>query len=427
MMTGTMTGMMTDAAGIESAGRRVVTQADVYVAGALAGHLNRTKTGSTFRYSDTFAAPVPPSPGVAFALPPRTSPYEIHGYNLHPFFAGLLPEGLRLRALERRAKTSADDLLGLLLAAGPETIGDVSVVPAGEVPRETTPIVDLGALDELSFRELFDQTLEPYGPVDASIPGVQNKVSAAMISMPLRARKRRGKRHERYILKLTPPHLPQLVENEHFFMTMAAACGLTTAHVELAHDGAGESALLVRRFDRVRAKAGPLRTHQEDVCQLLERYPADKYNLSMRDVMDALGVCSAPIVERARALELCAFSVLIANGDLHARNVSVRVDPTARRVHLTPAYDLLSTLPYGDDRMALPLDGRDKKISGEQLVQFGVRHGVSERSTRKMLKRLVERAAPFLDGLRKIGLDDRQTTHLRREIEERMQRLADPR
>lgn len=161
--------------------------------------------------------------------------------------------------------------------------------------------------------------------------------------------------------------------------------------------------------------------------ELLERYPADKYNLSMRDVMDALGVCSAPIVERKRALELCAFSILIVNGDLHARNVSVRVDPIARRVHLTPAYDLLSTLPYGDDRLALALDGRDAKIGARQLVEFGRRHGVSERATRRMLKRLLVRAAPFLDRLTEIGLHGRTADHLRREMEARMDRLADPR
>jgi serine/threonine-protein kinase HipA len=57
---------------------------------------------------------------------------ETEGVNLHTFFAGLLPEGLRFEALVRAAKTSRDDLFSLLLLAGSEAIGDVRVMAIGE-------------------------------------------------------------------------------------------------------------------------------------------------------------------------------------------------------------------------------------------------------------------------------------------------------
>lgn len=53
------------------------------------------------------------------------------------------------------------------------------------------------------------------------------------------------------ILTLTPPTgFPRLSESEHFFMRMAAACGLQVAETRLLHDTDGRSALLVARFDR---------------------------------------------------------------------------------------------------------------------------------------------------------------------------------
>ena len=61
------------------------------------------------------------------------------------------------------------------------------------------------------------------GSVDADpvgLAGVQPKVSAAMLSAPIRTRSGPA------ILKLNPVQYPLIVENERFFMTMAGACGL---------------------------------------------------------------------------------------------------------------------------------------------------------------------------------------------------------
>jgi serine/threonine-protein kinase HipA len=85
------------------------------------------------------------------------------------------------------------------------------------------------------------------GSVDADpvgMAGIQPKVSAATLSTPTRTRTGPA------ILKLNPERYPLLVENEHFFMTMVAACGLRVAKTSLLHDDSGRSALLVTRFDR---------------------------------------------------------------------------------------------------------------------------------------------------------------------------------
>jgi len=379
-------------------------RADVWRGDALAGTLSRTRSGAVFEYDEAFVAKAPQGErGIALHLPYARRRIETRGTNLHTFFAGLLPEGIRLRALVRRVKTSEDDLLSLLVAAGADCVGDVSVVPPGEKPEPPTASVDRARVGDVSFAEILRESLGRAS--EPTVPGVQEKISAAMISLPVRGA---------YILKLNPKGAPRLVENEHFFMRMAAACGIESADVELVHDRDGAAGLLVTRFDREHGR----KLHQEDACQILDRYPADKYALSTSELFRALDVCAAPIVAKARLLRVVAFSYAIGNGDLHGKNVSVYARDKA--LDLTPAYDLLSTLPYGDTHMALKLDAKDDNLGRAALVAFGERHGVRRAAVTAMLDELVLRARPVLSRLGEIGFDARKTKHLERSIAKRL-------
>ena len=148
---------------------------------------------------------------------------------------------------------------------------------------------------------------------EPTLPGVQEKVSASTISFPLRLSGRSAA-----ILKLNPKDKPRLVENEAFFMQMAKSCGLEVAPTRLVHDRFDRPGLVVERFDRLWRKDEKRlsRVHQEDACQFLDRYPADKYRLTCAEIAGALlQLCVAPLPELARFIELVAFSYLIANGD----------------------------------------------------------------------------------------------------------------
>ncbi|MEY4509146.1 MAG: hypothetical protein RLZZ450_1268 [Pseudomonadota bacterium] len=396
---------------------RFAESADVFKGRERVGELTRSEHGASFGYGDAYVAAHAGDPlrAVAFSLPVRSEPYEVFGTNLHTFFAGLLPEGLRLRALVRSLKTSEDDLFSLLLASGGDAVGDVSIAVSGGAPKEQGPVADTGKLSELSFRELLAESLRyEAGGGDVAIAGVQPKVSASMISFPMRAlHKKRA-----HILKLSPSEFPRLVENEQFFMRLAKAVGIEVAETRVVHDRDGESGLLVDRFDRLPDKSGALlKLHQEDACQLLDRYPADKYRVTLSDVSRALEVCSAPVAERLKLLRLQAYSYLIANGDLHGKNVSVRV--VDGRVALTPAYDLLSTLPYGDRALALSLEGRDDKLKASHFVVFGERVGVRQKATERMLDTLCDGVTRALTRLSEIGLAATKQAHLERVITQR--------
>lgn len=393
--------------------------AAVWRGGERTGTLTRTATGAVFEYDDAFLARRPgPESGIATTLPYSSRRFETSGVNLHPFFAGLLPEGLRLSALVRAVKTSQDDLFSLLVACGADTVGDIAVGTGPAEPAEAGPEADLTRTGELVFDELFARSLADPNPPYA-VAGVQRKVSAGRVSLLVRSR--RGAAPS--ILKLGTPDLPHLVENEAFLLSAARDCGLPTPEFRVVRDRTGAAALAVGRFDRIAAAKGApaARVHQEDACQFLGRYPADKYRLTLQDVADGLAeVCAAPHVAVAWLLRLQAFSYVTANGDLHARNVSVRRIPGTSRHEPTPAYDLVCTLPYGDDRMALAMEGRDRNLRRRDFVAFGARHGVREAAVQALLDAVCDGTEPWIARVGEIGFEAKATRHVQRTMASRV-------
>ncbi len=391
-----------------------ISAADVRKAGRLAGRLQRDGDDVVFSYDADYLADRA-APPVAISLPKVSVPVRASAGAVPAFFAGLLPEGVRLQAVTAVARTSADDHLTLLLVVGGDTVGDVQVTPAGQSPVELPPLLDASRAGSEDFNAVFARAIstEP-GQLDrAALPGVQVKVSASMISTPLRTTAGSA------ILKLNPPAYPQLVENEHFFLRMARACGLPVPAHQLIRDRSGQAGLLVERCDRVAAPDRIRRLPQEDACQVLGRYPAAKYRLSLQEVAVGLGDAvesnggSRPLAIR-RIVEIAAFSYLIGNGDLHGKNLSIRRAPSGLW-ELTPAYDLVSTQPYlsWSDPMALPMYGRSAKLSRRWWLEAGSRLGLTERATGRALDLIVALSLPWLDALGEIGFDEATTVRLR--------------
>lgn len=383
--------------------------ADVYQGTTLVAHLQRTDGGTAL----SFVPGVSLENGfLASRLPPQAGSLET--IDLHPFFLNLLPEGARLRLLLEGSR-SKDDSLGLLLRLGWDTIGDVAVLPNGTPPAAPRVSVPGAKLSEVSFWDLFYEGVGEFQ--DAAVPGVQEKISSSAVAFGVRLASVPSA-----ILKLNPKAYPRLVQNEEFFLRMARGCGLETCKAVLVQDRLGEPGLLVTRFDRVKHGRNLRKLHQEDACQLLNAVPGNKYSVALRRIAETLcQVCTAPVVETERLLKLYAFSFLIGNGDLHAKNISVLWSDAVR---LAPAYDLLSTLPYPvDNHMALPLEGRNDNFRTADFVAFGLRHGVPERATRSMIATLCQRAGPWIERVGEIGFDAKTTAHLMGEMKERMAKL----
>jgi serine/threonine-protein kinase HipA len=349
--------------------------ADVYKGDRLAATLTRSDDGVRFRYRADYLAD--PGPPVASTLPLTDEPQTSAAGAVPAFFAGLLPEGRRLASLRRAVKTSADDELSLLLAVGADPVGDVRVVPENAAPTAVESLVTVAR----DFGEItFEEVLGAAGVVDpVAVAGVQDKASARMLSVPI------ARAGRRYLLKIDSPEYPHLVENEHYFIGLAARSRLPVVRAEVVFDATNRSGLLVERFDRISRPDGTmLRLPVEDAAQALGIYPADKYSVTAERAVGALAdLCAAgPLAVRGLFSQMC-FAWLTGNGDWHAKNFSVVAEQGEWRV--SPAYDLPSTLPYSDNTMALSVGGRYSGISRRRLIEFSSRLGLNDKTANQVV------------------------------------------
>ena len=98
-------------------------RAKVYFKEELAGYLSDLDDHFEFVYDKGYLAHGFP---ISITLPLQEHPFV--SKNLHPFFDGLIIEGWLLETVEHNWKIDKNDRMSLLLLAGKDTIGAVSVI-----------------------------------------------------------------------------------------------------------------------------------------------------------------------------------------------------------------------------------------------------------------------------------------------------------
>jgi serine/threonine-protein kinase HipA len=207
-----------------------------------------------------------------------------------------------------------------------------------------------------------------------------------------------------HILKPEIEHFPGTVENEVFCMRLARNLGLDVPAVEMA-TVAGQRLIVVERYDRtVRPDGSVERIHQEDFCQATGIAPEQKYEEdggpSLRQIAEILQVAVSPdsLDQLLRAVTL---NVAIGNGDAHGKNYSLLHEPSGA-LRLAPLYDLVCTLVYGDDRLAMYIDNlhRSDRVTADRLVNEAVRWGMSRRRGVEVVSDLLERIPASAEAAR---------------------------
>ncbi len=349
------------------------------------GTLSRTPKGSRFEFAKEILNDATRSK-ITYQITAQHKPLEISGVNLPPYFAGLLPEGLRLKAIVKNLKTSEDDLFGILVGAGLEPVGDLHFKIPGLSYVKNEKVDQFSTDDFSTFKK---EILQSGENLNNPVSGVQNKISGSRLTLPLKSGIK--SKNKQFILKFDSAETPDLVENEWYSLKLAKACGLKINEAKIIVDLKGEKALLVTRFDRewMPEEKKIIRFHQEDACQFLDRYPADKYHLTMQEIVEGIqSFCESPQIEILYLLKLAAFSYLLGNGDLHGKNISLLQKSVSE---LSPVYDMICTYVYGDQQVALAMDGKTDNWKRKLFADFGERYSVPRVSTEKMLDQLVQK------------------------------------
>jgi len=286
-----------------------------------------------------------------------------------PFFSNLLPEGPLRTYLAKLADVKPEREFFLLAVLGADLPGAVVVEP-----------VDIQhAARENGVSKSEAEISAPKAALRFSLAGVQLKFSAVMEAsggLTIPAHGLGGS----WIVKLPSARYIGVPENEHAMLELARRVGIDVPRNELVEiakikglpeeaSSVGKVALAVQRFDR---RGDGTRVHMEDFAQVFGLFPDDKYShKSYANIASVLWAETGqePTYEFFRRV---VFSVVIGNADMHLKNWSL-LYPDRRTPVLSPAYDLLSTLPYiAGDTLGLSFGGsRDiGGITKDQVRRF---------------------------------------------------------
>ncbi|HEY9222065.1 MAG TPA: HipA domain-containing protein [Lutibacter sp.] len=258
--------------------------------------------------------------------------------------------------------------------------------------HEKCSLIFFGTKQAPKLEYTFDQMADLAKNVverSVSVPGVQPKLS---MSFNEEKRDQRltvvGALGGNYIFK--PPSLeyPEMPENEHLTMRLAALLKIKTVPSSLIKLKSGELSYITKRIDRT---DDGKKIHMLDMFQITEAF--DKYKSSMEKIGNALGKFSSNTqLDKLFFFELTLFSFLTGNNDMHLKNFSMI--ETASGWVLAPAYDLLNVAianPEDTEELALTLGGKKNKLRKEHFVKLALDLGLNTKQIDGVFKRFSEK------------------------------------
>ena len=330
---------------------------------------------------------------LSLSLPFTLENAPIKGEKVASYFDNLLPDSDAIRQrIQSRYKTQSRDAFDLLAALGRECVGAIQLLPEGTEPTNVHRI-DVEKLSNAEVERALIQVTAPPPPGGVaeedfriSIAGAQEK-SAFLLHQGKWCRPI-GATPTSHIFKLplglvggVQADMSESVENEWLCARILAAFGIPIAKCEIGKFGS-QKVLVVERFDRKLHASGKfwLRLVQEDFCQALALPRTMKYESDGGPGIKEMGDLLRNSAHRDRDLDTFFRAQLIfwllAAGDGHAKNFSLRLLPDTR-FHLTPLYDVLSYWPIIGNapgkiqrpkvRMAMALRGKTKHYVMDEI------------------------------------------------------------
>lgn len=340
----------------------------------VAGSIERLSDGRLrFTYDEEYRSQSAPTP-LSLSMPVQVSTHPDH--IVTPWLQGLLPDNDRvLTSWSRQFHTSSSPFSLLSTQVGEDCAGAVRFARPEQVDRV---LGQPGSVTWLTEDDVAERVRELRADATSwlgreftgkfSLAGAQAKT--ALLRQGDQWGEPSGSTPTTHILQPAVEGLDDHDLNEHLCLDAARRAGLLAVKTSVARF-AGESAVVVDRYDRSTEGSSTVRVHQEDLCQALSVPPSKKYQNdggpSPGQVAKFLRRAMAPrIADEAvhRFADALIWNWLIAGTDGHAKNYSLLL--VGNHVRLAPLYDVASALPYGTHerqlRLAMKVGGDDRVL-----------------------------------------------------------------
>ncbi len=386
---------------------------NVRLNGQLVGLLKREASGAiNFQYDQAWLGR-PDAIPVSLSLQLREQRYI--GEAVSAVFENLLPDNTAIRRhLAERVGARGTDAYSLLAEIGRDCVGALQFVPDG------APVGEVGGIDGRRLKDaeianiIRNLAHAPLGNSEdeefrISIAGAQEKT--ALLKVYGKWLWPHGTTATTHIVKPQIGRLDngidlsQSVENEHFCLRIAEACGLPAAKTEI-QQFEDQRVLVIERFDRLWTKDKRLlRLPQEDCCQALSVPPSLKYQSEggpgIRDILELLKASDDADADRKNFIKAQIVFWLLGATDGHAKNFSIQLF-AGGRFRMTPLYDIMSAQPNVDagqiqsKKFKLAMSVGDKRhylvngIAPRHFMQSAISAGMAQADIESILGELLK-------------------------------------
>ena len=379
----------------------------VYVLGREVAMLEQA---GDFKSVLTYHAGVAAADFVSLTMPVRTESY-VWDDQLPPVLQMNLPEGYLLQVLQERfGPHIGASPMALLSVIGRNMVGRLQVAAPGADLGEPAKPIDVAELlkgdnAEAAFAALVrEHALSGVSGVVPKFLDAQQEAGPAFDPdsagpnptaglTPLARHRKASVITRRHIIKGSSAQLPFVALNEHLCMQVVSRV-MPTARTEVSDDG---QALLVHRFD-VDAH-GQAHWGMEDFCSLLGLRPAAKYDTTWERIAKAVRD-HVPGTQRLATYRQLTTTLLLTyalrNADCHAKNLALLYTSRAD-VHLSPAYDMLTTSVYAGFQHSPPgiaFMGKKTWSPGKNLQKFiAATFGIQPKEQQRMMEAISDAVA----------------------------------
>ncbi len=162
-------------------------------------------------------------------------------------------------------------------------------------------------------------------------------------------------------------YIPYLLLNEHLFMSFAKEFGFKIPYNAIIRHN-DEFHYIIKRYDRY----DDIKFDHKEILTFMLKPSSEKYNVTMKEVL----LTAKENVEKNELIYLfkfIVFSIIIAHGDLHAKNISLIEKQNIleeQEFMVSPFYDISTTKIYKSLKMkdiGLKVGNKLFKINKEQI------------------------------------------------------------